>query len=283
MNLLFVRHLTVIDFAYLDPQRGLVGESWIVDVELEGDLDEQGMVFDFSHVKKALKAGIDDFLDHKLAVPTQLAGLAIDQLKESVRVRLPLDAGGEILHQSPPCALCMIATDAITPESVTPKLTETLRQRLPENVKRLGIVLRQEAIDGACYHYAHGLKKHHGHCQRIAHGHRSRLEIFQDGARVQRLEQAWAHKWRDIYIGTREDMVGTPDIDGLSHTEFAYEANQGHFYLRLPSQHVYLIDTDSTVEWIAQHIAQSLKQSASTQTVEVRAFEGVDKGALARL
>jgi 6-pyruvoyl-tetrahydropterin synthase len=49
---LFVDHLTVTYFSYLDFERGIVGESWIVDIELTGNLDNQGMVFDFGRVKK---------------------------------------------------------------------------------------------------------------------------------------------------------------------------------------------------------------------------------------
>ena len=54
MAALFVDQLTVIDFAYFDPKRGIVGESWIVDIILDGDLDDQGMIFDFGDVKKQI-------------------------------------------------------------------------------------------------------------------------------------------------------------------------------------------------------------------------------------
>lgn len=44
MNLLFVSRLTVIDCSYPSPTRDLLGEIWQVDVELDADLDHQGMV-----------------------------------------------------------------------------------------------------------------------------------------------------------------------------------------------------------------------------------------------
>ena len=42
MNL-FVNDLTVIDASYLCEKRGMVGESWILDVVMHGDLNEMSM------------------------------------------------------------------------------------------------------------------------------------------------------------------------------------------------------------------------------------------------
>jgi 6-pyruvoyl-tetrahydropterin synthase len=66
---LFVDNLTNIDFSYLCPKRGLVGETWLANVELAGELDEQGMICDFGIVKKILRNWLEHRIDHCLLVP----------------------------------------------------------------------------------------------------------------------------------------------------------------------------------------------------------------------
>ncbi|GAM65533.1 NADPH-dependent 7-cyano-7-deazaguanine reductase [Vibrio ishigakensis] len=76
---LFVRDLTVIDSSYLCPQRGMVGESWILDVVMSGELNEMSMVLDFSRVKKQIKQIVDEYIDHRLIVPNQIQQSAPNQ------------------------------------------------------------------------------------------------------------------------------------------------------------------------------------------------------------
>jgi len=275
MPCLFVEHLTVIDCAYLDAARGLVGESWIVDIELDGDLDGQSMVLDFGEVKKRLKRAIDDSVDHRLLVPRRAAELSFEQSGGESRLRFRT-ALGEIEHRSPDEALSLIDAGSIDTGSVVGYLLPRLRATLPASVHRLGLTLRHERIDGAFYHYVHGLKKHAGLCQRIAHGHRSRIEVRVDGERDAALEQRIAAQWRDIYLGTSEDIVERRD----GRIRFAYTSAEGAYELAMPAGRVDLLETDSTIEQIAAHLHRRLCSTISAG-VSVRAYEGVMKGAIA--
>lgn len=281
MNQLFVDNLTVIDFAYLDPARGLVGESWIADVVLAGELDEQGMVFDFSSVKRTIKRIIDERVDHRLVIPKDYIGLSIDD-ETPGRLEWRLKNNTRISHCSPQEAIVLVAGDTVIPSTVARMLEHELKAVLPANVQDIRIDLREEEIDGAYYHYVHGLKKHLGNCQRIAHGHRSPIQIRRNGHRDVALEKLWAKRWEDVYVGSEEDVsdrfVGA---DGVHYVTFDYEANQGEFSLTLPTQRVYMMDSDTTVELIAAHIATQCKAECPDDEIHVKAFEGVGKGAMA--
>ncbi|WP_148863194.1 6-pyruvoyl trahydropterin synthase family protein [Marinobacter fonticola] len=281
MNHLFVDNLTVIDFAYLDHHRGLVGESWIVDVVLAGELDEQGMVFDFGSVKRTIKRVIDERVDHRLVVPKDQPGLQVREHGDRAEIECPLADGSVVTHGSPLEAVLLIRGHKVVPSAVSALLQDELRAVLPANVTGIDVHLREEEIDGPYYHYVHGLKKHLGNCQRIAHGHRSRIQIQRNHARDQQLEREWARRWQDIYIGTEEDVTARFVEDDISYLSFTYEANQGEFSLTLPASRVYLMETDTTVELIAAHLGDACKRTYGEDEIQVKAFEGVGKGALA--
>ena len=75
---LFVDNLTNVDFSYLDDQRGLVGETWLASVLLDGGLNQTSMIWDFGVVKKVLRDWLDDQLDHRLLVPIQSQRLSYE-------------------------------------------------------------------------------------------------------------------------------------------------------------------------------------------------------------
>lgn len=282
MSALFVDHLTVMDFTYLDATRGLVGESWIVDIVLEGGLDDQGMVFDFGDVKKQIKRAIDDAFDHRFIVPEKLSTLECGEQDGQLTLRWTDTLGRQWQHISPADAVLLLPESEITQDNSARWLAELLRRFVPDNVDAIKVNLRTEAIDGAYYHYSHGLKKHLGNCQRIAHGHRSQLQIRVDNKRASDLEQQWADRWQDIYLGTLEDMVEQFHEHDVEYVSFAYRSNQGDFSLTLPAERVYFIECDSTVELLADHLAGQISTARPGYAIEVKAYEGVWKGAIAR-
>lgn len=276
MAILFVDHLTVIDCAYLEMQRGLVGESWIVDLELEGDLDAQSMVLDFGEVKRRIKRAIDQGPDHTLLVPRRAQGLRVQQQGHD----LVIDANtarGTITLEAPAVSVTLLDDVEVSAAAVAAHCETLVRAVVPASVRQIRLRLRNEQIDGAYYHYVHGLKKHDGACQRIAHGHRSRIEIYVEGERDAALEAQLASSLRDAYIVSRDDVLERTD----THLTSGYRAPEGHFKLRLPQSLVTQIDSDSTVECLADWLLAHARRARPDRSVTVKAFEGIRKGALA--
>ncbi|ELI6448403.1 6-carboxytetrahydropterin synthase [Photobacterium damselae] len=290
---LFVRDLTVIDASYLSVERGMVGESWILDVVMSGELNEMSMVLDFSRVKKQIKQLVDQFVDHRLIVPTQNSAIKAQQVEDGYFTVDLLRGDNSIYLKSPEQAFCFIDAQEVTIETVTKHLHNVLSGHMPANVEGLELTLRHEKIDGAFYHYSHGLKKHDGNCQRIAHGHRSPIELLVNGQRHSVLEQEWAERWQDIYLAAEEDVVelslldlseNAQNLSSEQYVGFSYQAPQGKFDLAIAKNKTEILPTDTTVELLAYYIAQQVKPKLDTNdSLDVFAYEGVGKGAMASL
>lgn len=273
---LFVQALSTLDVSYWCAERGLVGASWHVDVMLDGTLGEDGMLFDFGDVKPWAKAQIDSTIDHTLIVPTQMPGVSVSECREGLCMRMSVPYDMEI--RAPRQAFTLLPWQVIEPDRLGRHLSEQLMKRPPARVDGIQIALREEPIpEGLSYGYSHGLKRHIGNCQRIAHGHRSRLYIWRDGALDEALMRQWCHRMADIYLIDREDLVGKEDGDDI---QLAYDAQQGHFRMRLPRARAIVMPTTSTVERIAQWMAEEIAATHGGR-IRVQAFEGIGKGAIA--
>lgn len=281
MASLFVEQLTVIDFSYLCPERGLVGESWLIDVVLDGSLNEQGMVFDFGNVKKDIKQAIDSTIDHTLVVPSKSKAIQLVDHGDIREVMLETSQNGILHCQAPNAAIVPIPVDVITPSTLKAVVEDHLKSVVPDNVDSVSVNLYPQSIQEAYYHYSHGLKKHHGDCQRIAHGHRSPLKVKLDGQTSPQLASQWAKKWQDIYLVTEADILDEFENKGFTYIKCGYQAPQGYFELTINKKCCYFFQTDTTVELIAQHLAQEIKKDYPSHQVTVHAYEGYKKGAIA--
>ncbi|GIU43775.1 6-carboxytetrahydropterin synthase [Shewanella colwelliana] len=284
---LFVRDLTVIDFSYLCPIRGMVGESWIVDVLLDGGLDDQNMVLDFAKVKRTIKNTIDDVADHRLLIPTACSEVRWQQQGDRVWMDFK-SLSGNIHLACPAQAFALIPTEIIDFDSVNAFLQKALKEVLPDNVNGIALTLRNELHETPFYHYSHGLRKHDGNCQRIAHGHRSPINVFENGVSAPQWDEYWARRWKDIYLGSVEDLVEVDELDlsvqtlvsDDTHYGFHYVSPQGDFQLAMPKKRCEIIPHDTTVELLAEFIANTLVTEVPDSEFKVIAFEGVGKGAI---
>ncbi|NRA22541.1 MAG: 6-carboxytetrahydropterin synthase [Oceanospirillaceae bacterium] len=275
---LFVKNLTNVDFSYLDSQRGMVGESWLAQLELDGSLNSQGMICDFGLVKSRVRDWLDTFVDHRLVVPMHSPQVTMQDDETNLQLTWKYLDGKALICNAPAQAFTQVSSLSITLESLANWCESQLLALFGDEIEGLKLSFIPESISGAFYHYTHGLAQHQGNCQRIAHGHRSRIEIIIDGNRDTALEELWAEQWQDIYLGTTSHLVAREQ----GYSSYQYSAPQGDFRIKLPSERCDDLDSETTVEQIAQHIVKVLKQRFPQRHVEVRAYEGIGKGAIAQ-
>lgn len=277
---IFVQQLTNLDFMYFDPVRGLLGQTLIVDVALFGALNDEGMVFDFAHIKNQLKAASNALFDHKLIFPRLLPSATITEKKSCLSIEAVYGEQHYFCHQSPAKAVTMVDAPHITIELLQHALLKHLQAKMPDNVTKMNVVLREESIDGPSFRYGHGLKKHFGDCQRIAHGHRSKLEVCDSQhVRQSEIEKWWCQRWQAIYLATEEDIQQTSTRDGKAYYHMAYRANEGDFALILPAAQCEVLPTDTTIELITQYICHTLS-GMHQKSFTVKAYEGLNKGSI---
>ncbi|MBT4836041.1 MAG: 6-pyruvoyl tetrahydropterin reductase, partial [Methylococcales bacterium] len=206
MPQLFVEQLANVDFSYLCPDYGLVGETWLLDVCLQGKLDDQGMIFDFSNVKHEIKLVVEEFIDHKLLVPVNYEGLRVEKHLSSTEIWFTDRQQREIYCHSPTQGICEIDCMTINIAVVEQQLVTMVKKVLPANVTTIDLKLKIPETRHS-YQYSHGLKKHEGACQHIAHGHRSDLKILNNKQISAEWENFWIEKLHRKYLADAKDIV----------------------------------------------------------------------------
>lgn len=281
MKELFIHQVALIDFAALDAHRGLVGESWVVDVYLRGKLNEYSMLLDFGTIKREVRQFLDLQIDHRLLVPTKLSTIRVNHDQEQVTARLQLNDETHLIYRAPAQAIALFDAESISREFLQGYLATSIAKQLPKNIESLRFELHRPTQKGETLSYVHGLRAHDGNCQRLAHGHQSEIVIEVDDIRRVDLERAWAHRLRDHYIGTNSDIQARPEIAGHDYIQFAYSTAQGAFFLEMPAEKCYLLNSCSTAEMIAEHILSTLRLAYPNSRIAVSFLEGIDKGVLA--
>lgn len=283
---LFIADVDRIDCAVFDQSLGVIGKSWFVDVMVEGALDSNGFVYDFSILKKMIKKILKESVDHALIIPILSESVQFELNQTNESWSLTTDHNKEVWNYScPKGAVYPIRAHRITRDLIASECSKQIRHRLPEAIEKVQVTLRsEESSDDTFFCYTHGITGHQGLCQRLFHGHRSKIDVFVNEVKRPDLEKYIAKDLfkSHVHIASRDQILdrGSEEADSVHIT---YTSNAGTFTGEIPSHRVFLVPHFTSIESISNHLAQHLKEHlGTTDMVRVHCYEGIGKGAIAR-
>ena len=123
---------------YSETCETLHGHNYRARVELEGELDANGYVWDFVSIKRTMRRLVDE-MDHRMLLPTQNAALKLSQTGEEV----------EVLYRDrryvfPKSDVCFVPIPNTTAEMLARYLLGRLRDEL---IKMGGSKLQALAVE----------------------------------------------------------------------------------------------------------------------------------------
>lgn len=275
---LFVKDLDRIDSAIIDESAGVIGRSWYVDIQLSGELDSNGFIYDFSLLKTKIKNLIKGTLDHVLLAPQNLSALEIEEQGEFIAI-----AYDSWLYRGPKSGVLVLDCQAITTEILADKLAELAKPLVPPSITDIAFNLRDEVSSDSesFFCYTHGISGHQGNCQRLFHGHRSKIEIFLDGKRNSQVEASFL----DEIMGRQFHIIGRDQITDQrgGSVEVSYTGSHGQFSGKIPANKSHILPGATSIEMITDYFFAKLKVHLQQvaypySQVELRCYEGIDKG-----
>lgn len=266
---IFIDNLSTVDFCYFSEDAGILGESFWLDVEITGNVGEDGFVLDFAAAKKTIKNVVDRELDHKLAIPQ-----SISKQDSAYVFATPF---GQITYQCPEQAIVALPFAQIGKPEFIQFLEEKINSEIDAAVK---VYLREDQRfqQEACFRYTHGLRFHQGNCVRLFHGHRNPIVVEENKNRIDVIESFLANYFNRKHIVNQ----ATIQSRSVSHLEVQYECDQGVFQASIPRQMVIELDGEPSIEYIAQHAQAIAEEKFPQRNFTVRAYEGLNKGAFAK-
>jgi 6-pyruvoyl-tetrahydropterin synthase len=295
---IFVRNVTVLDCGVWDKTRGPVGRSWNVDVEWHGTTDEEGVVVDFSAAKKIAKNIIDEQFDHRLLISEH----NVLESQNGRKICVPYSSTlpeNRFLLETYPQSLAIVSDDVFdeialdTCSKLERILAMAIHEGSPSNISRVTVKLNwhNQHKEAHFFNYLHSLRMHAGNCQRF-HGHSNIVEIFSGGRLDEAASERVARFLDGKYLITPEYLcAATPlnlqhnsdiltgfELDTAEHMWLKYSGTQGEVVVCAPRERVILMPDESTIEHISAWIHESF--FADRSEVEVRGYEGLNKGAL---
>lgn len=314
VSTMFLSDLTVIDHAYIDNFGNLIGGSIHPTFIVSGTPDPvEKVVVDFSAVKKQIKAHIDRHVnemdnngfDHKVWIIKGYSNCKVVSSHQSslveidtptVRITVPYDAVRIIDGVGVQYEINGTAIPSLNDLGVV--LAKYVQDELAALHPKINVKVSCTATEHfhlptrygsyASFRYSHGLKDSTSYgCKNVAHGHRSFIQATaadyrSDTSTIRDIVQDIAREF-DKSIFLRSENLIQPGADESIAIEYTTE-RRGYFRMGIKStstQRVIVLSTETTVEFIAQTIADLYTDDLRKANVgSIYVSEGLSKGAM---